>query len=258
MRYYRSTAKDQITLSMRLRDLAAVRVRYGYRRLQVLLMREGWQINRKRVYRLYRQEGLALRLKRRRKQLSAPRVVHLAPEAPNDTWSMDFISDRLYTGQRFRALTVVDNFSRESPAIVVDRSIMGKQVVALLEELKGRQGLPKSIQVDNGPEFVSKALDEWAHRNGVQLHFSRPGTPTDNPYIEAFNGRFREECLNQHWFTSLNDACATIEAWRVDYNQNRPHSALEQATPTEFKVRWQHTASSCSASASWRRCTSMG
>ncbi len=165
---YRSQAQDQTPLRMRLRELAMVRVRYGYRRLHVLLQREGWHVNHKRVYRLYRSEGLALRRRWKRKRVSAVQVMPLPIHRPNERWSMDFISDRLANGQPFRALTLVDNFSRVSPAIEVDRSLTGRRVVAVLERLKVTQGLPKRIAVDNGPEFISKVLDAWAHHNGVQ------------------------------------------------------------------------------------------
>jgi putative transposase len=235
---YRSTARDQTALKMRIRDLAATRVRYGYRRLHVLLQREGWFVNHKRVYRLYRQEGLSLRLKTRKKRVSVGRVPQLSPTAPNQRWSMDFMSDRLYDGRRFRILTLVDNMTRESLALEVNRSFSGRVVADVLERLTQTTGLPKLIQVDNGPEFVSKALDEWAHHRQVKLVFSRPGTPTDNPFIEAFNGRFRQECLDQNWFESLDDARSIIEAWRQDYNTIRPHSSLDHLTPVAYKEKW--------------------
>ena len=235
---YRSRAQDQMPLRQRIREIAAVRVRYGYRRVHTLLRREGWPINVKRVYRLYRLDGLSLRLKARKKRISAPRAVPLPPQAPNEQWSMDFMSDSLYDGRRFRVLTLVDTMSRESPAIVVDRSFSGTRVVAVLNRLEATWGLPKSIQVDNGPEFSSKALDDWAHRHRIKLVFSRPGTPTDNPYIEAFNGRFRAECLDQHWFASLEEARQIIEAWRIDYNEYRPHTALANQTPAAYKAAY--------------------
>lgn len=236
---YRSRAQDQTPLRTRIREIAAVRVRYGYRRVHTLLRREGWPVNHKRVYRLYCLEGLSLRLKtRRKKRVSALRAVLATPTAPNQQWSMDFVQDSLYDGRRFRALTVVDNMSRESPAIEVDTSLPARRVVAVLERLSQSHGLPQILQVDNGPEFISKALDDWAHRRGVNLKFSRLGTPTDNPYIEAFNGRLREECLNQHWFASLEEARQTIEAWRVDYNEVRPHTALDHQTPAAYKAAW--------------------
>jgi putative transposase len=224
----------QLALRIRLRDLSAVRIRYGYRRLHILLRREGWKVNHKRVYRLYREEGLSLRLKSRKKRVSTLRPARVEAQAPNEHWSMDFVSDQLADGRRFRVLTLVDNVSRVSPAIVADRSMGGHKVVEMLEQAAQRHGtLPKVISVDNGPEFTSKAVDEWAHRRGVKLQFSRPATPTDNPYIESFNGRLREECLNQHWFESLEEARQILEKWRMEYNTERPHSSLDNRTPVE-------------------------
>jgi len=224
---------------VRLKDLAGARVRYGYRRLHILLKREGWQINHKRVYRLYKLEGLSLRLKTKKKRVSAPRVPLPAATSPNDCWSLDFVADRLSDGRQCRMLTLVDNFSRVSPAIEVDFSLNGKRVVEVLEGLKLNYGLPKTVKVDNGSEFISEAMDEWAHRNKVKLDFSRPGKPTDNAFIESFNGRLRQECLNQNWFTSLDDAKQIVEEWRRDYNQLRPHSSLKQKTPSDFVAHWQ-------------------
>lgn len=149
------------------------------------------------------------------------------------------MSDSLYDGRRFRVLTLVDNISRESPALAVGRAFSGTRIVAMLQRLEATWGLPKSIQLDNGPEFTSKALDDWAHRHRIKLVFSRPGTPTDNPYIEAFNGRFRAECLDQHWFASLDEAQQVIEAWRIDYNEVRPHSALNNQTPATYKAAYR-------------------
>ena len=166
---------------MRIRDVAAARGHYGDRRGHVLLQREGWHVNHKRVYRLYRLEGLSLRLQTRKKRVSAPRAIYPAPSAPKQRWSMDFMSDSLYDGRRFRSLTLVDTMRRESPAIEVARSFSGQHVTEVLDRLAQRIGLPKAIQVDNGSECTSKALDEWAARNTVKLLFSRPGTPTDNP-----------------------------------------------------------------------------
>ncbi len=238
---YHSTAQDQTALRMRLRDLAATRVRYGYRRLHVLLRREGWQVNHKRIYRLYRLEGPALRRRWRRKRVGAVRVMPSQAQRPNERWSMDFVTDTLATGQRFRALTLVDNVSRVSPAIEVGVSLTGRHVVRVLERLKATQGLPKRIAVDNGPEFISKVLDAWAHEHGIQLEFSRPGKPTDNAFIESFNSRLRQDCLNQHWFRSIAEAQTIIEAWRQDYNANHPHSALGYAAPEVFARQWRAT-----------------
>lgn len=237
---YRSRATDQTALRMRLRELAGVRVRYGYRRLHTLLRREGWPINHKRVYRLYRLEGLSVRYKIRKKRVSALRPLLPPAQAPNEQWSMDFMSDSLASGRRFRVLTIVDNMSRESPAIEVDRSLTGQRVVAVLKRLAAQRGLPQILQVDNGPEFTSQALDAWAHHQGVKLAFSRPGTPTDNPFIEAFNGRVRAECLNQQWFCSVEEARNCLEEWRKDYNTTRPHSALGNLAPAAYVAAW-HT-----------------
>jgi putative transposase len=235
---YRSVAADQTPLRLRLRDLAATRVRYGYRRLHVLLRREGWQINHKRVYRRYREEGLAIRVKRRKKLTSASRVPPTPATRPLERWSLDFLSDSLVDGRRFRVLTIVDTVSRVSPAIEIGVSLTGERVVAVLERLQRTMGRPERIAIDNGPEFISKALDAWAYHNSVQLEFSRPGKPTDNAFAESFNGRFRDECLNQHWFTSLEEVRQTVEGWRIEYNTERPHRALGQQTPTAWEAGW--------------------
>lgn len=196
-------------------------------------------VNLKRVRRLYNLEGLSLRLKKPKKRVSALRVVPPPAREPNERWSMDFMSDALHDGRRFRVFTLVDNFSRVSPALEVDFSLTGKRVVEVLERLKWTQGLPAVIHCDNGTEFVSRAVDDWAHRNGVKLDFSRPARPTDNPFIESFNGKLREECLKQHWFQSIEEAKAIIEAWRKEYNQERPHRSLHNQTPAEFEEQWR-------------------
>ena len=235
---YQSVADERAFLRIRLRDLATSRPRFGYRRLHILLRREGWLVNAKLVYRLYREEGLGIqrRVPRRRKscQIRAkkPLVSHC-----NQTWSMDFMADQLDNGQRIRVLTLVDNLSRESLAIRVGQRFTGDDVVRVMEDVVSTRGAPESIQVDNGPEFISKSLDWWAYWNKVQLDFSRPGTPTDNAFIESFNGRLRQECLNQHWFLSLADAQSILDAWRTDYNETRPHSSLENQTPSQFARR---------------------
>lgn len=198
-------------------------------------------MNHKRIYRIYTEEGLAVRTKKRKKLVSAVRVARPVATNPNERWSMDFVSDSLHDGRRFRALTLVDQFSRESPAIEVGRSIPGSQVVAVLERLATTVGLPKIITVDNGPEFTGRVLDEWAHRNGIKLDYIRPGKPTDNAYIESFNGRLRQECLDQHWFSSLEEAKIKIETWRIDYNEQRPHSSLGDQTPQAYAENWQQS-----------------
>jgi putative transposase len=233
--HYRSKRPPQTELIARIKEIAATRVRYGYQRIHVLLRREGWRINVKRVYRLYKQEGLSLYQRRPKRHRSAlQRQPVEAAQAINTCWAMDFVSDQLYDGRKLRALTLLDAYTRESLAIFVDQAIRGGDVVSVLERICVQRSLPERISVDNGPEFISKALDRWAYENQVQLQFSRPGKPTDNAYIEAFNGRLREECLNQHWFLSLRDAREKIEAWRIGYNESRPHGSLGWLTPAEF------------------------
>jgi putative transposase len=205
----------------------------------VLLRREGWKVNHKKVYRLYKLEGLSLRLKKTKKRVSRLRVVQPQAQHPNERWSLDFMSDTLGSGRRIRVLTVVDHFSRVSPAVEVNTSLPGSRVIAVLERAATMYGLPKTICVDNGPEFSGRALDQWAHLNGVKLHFSRPGKPTDNAMIETFNAKVRAECLDQHWFVSLEEAKKQLEAWRRDYNEERPHSSLCDLTPAEFAATWQ-------------------
>lgn len=229
----------QHLLRRRLRELAAARVHYGYMRLHILLRREGWKVNVKRVYRLYKLEGLQLRRQKPRKKISRLRVVQPPAQAPNERWSLDFMSDTLHNGRRIRVFTVVDHFSRVSPCIEADSAFPNKRVVEALECAVLRYGLPKIICVDNGPEFAGRALDLWAHQKGVKLQFSRPGKPTDNAMIETFNAKLRTECLNEHWFLSLEDARQTLERWRQEYNEQRPHRALDNQTPAEFAAHWQ-------------------
>lgn len=232
--YYRSRAKDQTVLIMRLKELAITRIRFGYLRLHELLRREGWKVNHKRVYRLYCLLGLQVRIRRKTKRASHVRVPLGAPETSNEHWSMDFVSDMLDNGRRFRALTVVDKFSRECPAVEADFSLTARKVILCLDRLKVTRGLPKVITVDNGSEFYSREMDSWAYRNGVQLDFIRPGKPVENAFIESFNGRLRDECLNVNLFFSLDDAREKIEAWRVDYNTLRPHSSIGNLAPEEY------------------------
>jgi putative transposase len=220
---------------MRIQEIAQNRVRYGYRRIHILLKREGWSVNHKRVYRLYREDGLNLRTKRPRRRVSAAhRIGRQEAERPNERWSMDFVSDALFNGRRFRALAIMDNYSRECLAIHVGRAIRGDDVVDVISRLMFTRGVPDTIQVDNGPEFISRALDKWAYSNSVTLDFSRPGKPQDNAFVESFNRSFRDECLNVNWFLSLHDATEKIEAWRTDYNEWRPHMSLQGRTPADF------------------------
>ena len=240
---YRSCRDPLTALRQRLRELAQTRVRFGYRRLLVLLRREGWEVGKKRIYRLYIEEGLALRRKRPWRHVTAVHREQRRPAtARNDIWSMDFVADQLADGRRFRALTVLDLFTRECLAIDVGHGLTGRDVVATLERLRFERGLPQRIYCDNGTEFVSAAMDLWAYTHGVILDFSRRGKPTDNAAIESFNGRFREECLNVHWFTSLEDAQQKIDAFRWDYNEHHPHRALKGQSPREFAERMLLTA----------------
>ena len=199
-----------------------------------MLKREGLVVNHKRTERIYREEGLVLRRKRRRKGAAGARVIIPAPEQPNQKWSMDFVTDSTVTGRRFRALTIVDDYSRECPSIEVDTSLGGARVVGVLERLAEIRGLPEVITVDNGPEFAGKALDEWAYRRGIKLNFIRPGKPVENAFAESFNGRLRDECLNTNWFMSIKHAREVIESWRQDYNEVRPHSSLNGKSPKEY------------------------
>jgi putative transposase len=232
---YRSLAAPQSELRLRLKELAAVRVRYGYRRLHVLLRREGWTVNAKRIYRLYKEEGLVIRQKTpRRKRSCRYRGERTEISAPNQAWAMDFMSDRLFEGRPYRILTIIDCHSRESLAIEPRASFRAFHVVEVLDRLVRKRGLPMTIRCDNGPEFAGRVLDQWAFFNRVELDFSRPARPTDNAHIESFNARLRQELLNAMWFTSLPDARACMEAWRKEYNQDRPHTALQNRTPRQF------------------------
>lgn len=231
---YARIGNNNPELRQRLCSLAAERRRFGYRRLWVLLRREGFSVNHKRVYRLYREEGLSVRRRKRKRVALTARVPHALPERPNERWSMDFVSDALASGRRIRVLTMVDDFTRESLATEVDTSLPSRRVTRVLDRVAVERGLPEVITVDNGPEFAGRVLDAWAYARGVRLHFIDRGKPTQNAYIESFNGRLRDECLNEHWFTSLPAARSIVEAWRDDYNAVRPHSALSNQTPQEF------------------------
>jgi putative transposase len=221
-----------------MRELAQARPRFGYRRIDVLLLRDGWRVNIKRVRRLYRIEGLQLRLRtRRRKRASLHRSVPPAASRADERWSMDFVHDSLLDGRAFRALTVIDQCSRWSPVVEVAQSMSGGAVAEALDRAISKHGKRNTITVDHGTEFTSRALDEWAYRRGIALDFIRPGKPVENGHIESFNGKLRDECLNAHQFLSIDDARRKIEAWRMDYNLHRPHSALRQLSPAEFLKR---------------------
>jgi putative transposase len=233
--YKKSKARDQSALRLRIREIAMNRPRFGYERIHVVLRREGWKVNRKRVHRLYRLEGLQVRMRvRRRKRLSLHRGPAPRPTAAGERWSMDFVHDQLANGQPFRVLTVVDNWSRESVLLEAGFRVSGEHVARALSEVADQRPLPRSITVDHGSEFTSKALDQWAWARGVQLDFTRPGKPTDNGLCESFNGRLRDECLNANDFVSIDAARERLEAWRIDYNERRPHGALGHLTPSEY------------------------
>lgn len=228
---YQPHPPDDAGLRQRLKALAAQHSRWGCPLLHAVLHAEGLVQNHKRTERIYREEQLSLRRKHRKKLPAAARVPLPAAAHPNERWSMDFIHDQLSNGRRFRTLTIVDDFTRQCPALWSDHSIGGTGVVTVLNQLAKTCGLPKTITVDNGPEFTGKALHNWAQQNKVKLHFIAPGKPTQNAFIESFNGKFRNECLNEHWFTSLNEARLLIECWRQEYNQLRPHSSLGRIPP---------------------------
>src|SRR5437016_9552869 len=227
---YRGRRPDSAALRSRIEEIAAIKRRYGYRLVSLRLRREGWQVNRKRVYRIYRDAGLAVRRRKRKRIGLFERKPLPTPTAANLSWSMDFVADGLIGGRRLRCLAIVDDCTRECLAIEVDSSITGLRVQGVLERLADTRGLPQSITVDNGPEFDGQVLDKWAYRRRVQLSFIRPGKPNENAYIESFNGKFRDECLNEHWFISLAHARSIIEAWRIEYNAQQPRRPVGDRT----------------------------
>lgn len=233
---YRSRLSRHEELRQKLRELAFRRPRFGYRRLLVFVRRAGYRVNHKRLFRLYRTEGLGLPRKRPRKRLWMRQAPLQPAEKPMQRWSMDFEMDFLGSGRRFRSFNIVDDCSRECPGLLVDTSIGGVRVIRFLDELAETHGLPGTIVIDNGSEFTSRAFLTWAEKRGVALHFIDPGKPNQNAFIESFNGKFRDECLNGHWFTTLEDARRSIEEWRIDYNEVRPHSSLNNLTPAEFRA----------------------
>jgi putative transposase len=230
--HYKSRRRGQADLEQRIKEIAETRMRYGYRRVHVVLQREGWMTNIKRTYRLYTALGLQLRNKTPRRRVKAKLREDRCPASqPNQTWAMDFVHDQLAIGKKIRVLTVVDIFSKFSPVVDPRFSYRAEDVVMTLERICRHLGYPRTIRVDQGTEFVSRDLDLWAYAKGVTLDFSRPGKPTDNAFIEAFNSKFRSECLNAHWFMSLDDARSKMEDWRRYYNEERPHSGIGQKVP---------------------------
>lgn len=245
---YQSHRDPQEALRMRLRELAASRVRFGYRRLTVLLRRDGWRVNAKRIYRLYTEEGLTVRTKLRVRAARRSRVPQAVATAPNQRWSMDFMSARVADGRWFRILTVVDQFTRECLCLVADQSLNGEKVAQALAPVVLQRGAPRSITVDNGSEFASRIMDAWAYQHGIQLDFIRPGKPVENCFIESFNGRLRDECLNVEMFFTLEDVREKLSRWREDYNLLRPHSSLQDQTPATFVADWVATVQTTHAS----------
>jgi len=232
---YQSIRDPLTELRMRMRALAQARIRYGYRKIRVLLIRDGWQVGKKLVYRLYREEVLGLRARPKvRRTVSERSRQKPRAEGPNQVWSLDFVADQLADGRRFRALTVVDVYTRECLAIEVGQSLKGHDVVRVLQQISQERGAPQILFCDNGSEFTSRVMDLWAYHNDVKIDFSRPGKPTDNAYVESFNGTLRAECLDAHWFSDLAKACQRIELGRSEYNASRSHRALGERTPNEF------------------------
>jgi putative transposase len=240
---YRSRRQDDAPLRTRIREIAERKRRYGCPRIYVCLRREGWPVNHKKVERLYyREEKLSLRGRRQKKTAAVPRVALPRPTRPGLCYAMDFVHDRLVTGRRYKCLTMTDPCSKEVPVIEVDGSIGGARVCRILDRLFLTRPLPETLILDNGPEFAGTALDAWAAQHGVHLHFIQPGKPVQNAFIESFNGKFRDECLNEHWFVTLQEAQLVIEAWRREYNEERTHSAIGDLTPQEFILNHQNGA----------------
>ena len=233
LRYTRQQSTETSTLRARIVELAQERRRFGYRCIHALLRREGQSVNHKRVYRLYSEANLAVKRRKRRKGIMMPREPLMLPTKRNEVWSMDFVMDALATGRRIKILTVVDDCTQEAIDLAVDFGISGHYVTRILDQAARFRGYPKAIRTDQGPEFTGKALDQWAYEHGIQLKLIQPGKPTQNAFIESINGKFRDECLNEHWFHTLSHARAVIGQWRIDYNQCRPHSRLGYKTPAE-------------------------
>lgn len=240
---YRSCREPHVALRSRMREIAQARMRYGYRKIHVMLKREGYEIGKHLMRRLYHEEGLALRYRpRRRLRAQATRPQRAPASRPNSAWSLDFVADQLADGQRFRVLTVIDVFTRECVAMTVGTRLTGADVVSTLERTRSQRGTPQRLFCDNGAEFTSQLLDLWAYGHGVRIEFSRPGKPTDNAYVESFNGTLRDECLNAHWYQTIDEARTQIAEWRIEYNESRPHRALKEIPPAEFARQHQHLA----------------
>jgi len=234
---YASTRPDDLALRAKLRELASQRRRFGYRRLGRMLERQGSRLNAKKLYRLYKEERLTVRKRGGRKRALGTRAPMTIPQDRNLRWSLDFVADTLVSGRRFRILTLVDDFTRECLGLVVDTSLTGLRVARELDRIAEQRRYPCMIVSDNGTELTSNAILAWQQDRGVEWHYIAPGKPTQNGFVESFNGRLRDECLNEHLFTNLKEARQIIEEWRIDYNTNRPHSSLNGLTPNEFAAR---------------------
>ena len=236
---YKSRRKDDTVVRDRMKELAGKKRRWGYRIICSRIRLEGSLVNHKRLYRMYSQEGLTLRRKRRRKRKAETRISCLPPVTrPNERWAMDFVSDSIAGGRRFRVLSIVDQFTRECPWLEIDTSLTSARVIRVLEQLIEVRGKPETIVMDNGPEFVSIAMDRWAFLHGIELHFIEPGRPMQNGHVESFNGTFRDDCLNENWFLSLKEAREVIEEWKEEYNEFRPHSSIGNIPPAMFADRY--------------------
>lgn len=236
-RFYRSVKTDDVVLRMRLRELAAARPRFGYRRLYVLLRREGWTINHKKVYRVSGEEGLLVRTKRRRKHVSRSRVPLPAASGPRERWSMDFVCDGLVGNRRIRIFAAIDDHTRECVCLEAGHTMSSKTVTSALDRAIARYQKPYGLTCDNGTEFTSNHFDAWAHHQRIDVNFISPGRPMDNGLIESFNGRLRDECLNVNWFESLDDARRILQRWRRDYNETRPHSSIGDLAPAVYAAK---------------------
>ena len=234
---YRSVRPDDAELRTAMKAVAAERRRFGYRRVHVMLERQGWQVNQKKIRRLYREEKLQVRKRAGRKRALGTRRPILVPERSNERWSLDFVSDAFTDGRRFRVLAVVDDYSRECLALVADTSLSGLRVTRELTAIMTRRGKPRTIVSDNGTELTSMAVLRWCQETGTEWHYIAPGKPIQNAFVESFNGSFRDELLNETLFSSLAEARETITAWKEDYNRNRPHSSLGNLTPWAFATQ---------------------
>ena len=240
LRYKGKNNESEKKIIERMHELVAKHKRWGSPMLHMILKREGLVVNHKRTERIYYKEAkLSLKVRKRKKRASVRRLEFNEPQRPNQRWSMDFVHDRLWSGRALKCLTLIDLFTKESLNIHVDFSINGVRVARILDEICQERGFPESISVDNGPEFISQALDKWAYKYKVHLDFIEPGKPIQNAHIESFNGRYRDECLNLHYFTDLQEARELINSWRSDYNTFRPHSSINGLTPEEFATKWQ-------------------